>query len=69
MQRAPRGAKRRGAECSLFGIRSEHMRPTTLAGTLAGLSSESTCQAERQKLLGEMWQESILEEDAKVEAV
>jgi len=40
------------------------MRPTTSAG----LSSEF-CQAERQKLLGEMWKESILDdEDAKVEA-
>ena len=56
----------------LVGIRRlEHMEPPGTpppsAGTLAGLSSE-LCQAERQKLLGEMWQESILEEDAKVEA-
>ena len=58
--------RRRLGAASLAG--SEHMRPPTLAGTLAGLSSESTYQAERQKLLGEMWQESILEEDAKVEA-
>ena len=41
--------------------------PPPSASTLAGLSRE-LCQAERQKLLGEMWQESILEEDAKVEA-